>query len=77
MKQERLLEIIIETIKENIDIDDVDENSSFMDDLDMSSMEIFSFIGDLEGKLNIKIPERLLVRASTVKELLMEVLPLL
>lgn len=73
MKKSEIIEIIISTIKRNIDIDDVKENSSFMDDLDMSSMEIFSFIADLEEQLRIEIPEIILNKVYTVEELAEEI----
>lgn len=69
MEKQKLISEIEEAIKENSDVDQIDEQSSFMDDLEMSSMEIYAFIGDLEAKLHIKIPQRVLNRASTVGEL--------
>ena len=48
-----------------------------MDDLEMSSMEIFAFTGDLEAELGIRIPERVLNKAATLDELADEILKLL
>lgn len=77
MHKEKLVEQIIEVVRENTDITDISSASSFMDDLEMSSMEIFTFIGDLEGELNIRIPERILNKAATVEELADEIIKLL
>lgn len=77
MHKEKLVEQIIEVVRGNTDITDISSASSFMDDLEMSSMEIFTFIGDLEGELNIRIPERILNKAATVEELADEIIKLL
>ena len=42
----------------------------------MSSMEIYSFVGELEDELNISIPQRVLNQVATVGELADEVLKL-
>lgn len=76
MKKEEVLNAIIKTLKDNIDIEDIQEKSSFMDDLEMASMEIYSFIGDLEYELDIRIPEKILIKASTVGELADEIVKL-
>ncbi len=73
MKKEEIIKLIIEIVGEYTDITDIREESSFMDDLEMSSMEVFSFIGDLEDRLHIRIPERVLNKAATVEELADEI----
>lgn len=69
MNKKELMNLIIEVVQEETDVDEIAAESSFMDDLDMSSMEIFSFIGELEGRLHIRIPEKILNQAATVEEL--------
>ncbi len=71
-----VLEKIIRLAQENSDAESIEEDSSFMDDLEMSSMEIYSFVGELEDELNISIPQRVLNQVATVGELADEVLKL-
>ena len=73
MEKKELIKLIVEIAGEYTDITEIQADSSFMDDLEMSSMEIFSFIGDLESKLRIRIPERVLNKAATVEELADEI----
>ena len=71
-----MIKLIVEIAGDYTDITEIQADSSFMDDLEMSSMEVFSFIGDLEGKLHIRIPERVLNKAATVEELADEIMML-
>ena len=71
-----VLEKIIRLAQENSDAESIEEDSSFMDDLEMSSMEIYSFVGELEDELNISIPQRVLNQVATVGDLADEVLKL-
>ena len=77
MKKEELMEQMIQLVRENTDAADISGASSFMDDLEMSSMEICAFTGDLEAELGIRIPERVLNKAATLDELADEILKLL
>lgn len=77
MKREELIETIIKAIKENSDAEEITESSSFMDDLEMSSMEIYAFIGDLEAEIHISIPQNVLNKAATVDELANEIIELI
>ncbi len=76
MGKKELIKLIVEIAGDYTDITEIQADSSFMDDLEMSSMEVFSFIGDLEGKLHIRIPERVLNKAATVEELADEIMML-
>lgn len=55
--EETILEIVRDCC-EDIDPESITLESSFMDDLDLSSLEIFSMISELEDEFDIKIPER-------------------
>lgn len=77
MKREELIETIIRAIKENSDAEEITESSSFMDDLEMSSMEIYAFIGDLEAEIHTSIPQSVLNKAATVDELANEIIKLI
>lgn len=72
MEKEKLIEMIRKTILEVSDLEDgveIAAESSFMDDLEMASVEIFSMVGELEAKNGIRIPERELSSIETVGEL--------
>lgn len=45
------------------------EDTSIVMDMELSSMEFFSFISEVEGQLNIRISERELKRIDTLGEL--------
>lgn len=77
MSREELVKMIIEAVGEETDAENIAEESSFMDDLDMSSLEIFSFIGELEARIQHRIPERILNQAATVGELADELMEIL
>lgn len=77
MNREKLLDLIVETVQENVEVEEIEESSSFMDDLEMASIEIFAFIGELESKLGVVIPQKILSKAATVGELADEILKIL
>ena len=61
MERKTMVEMIEKAIREASELDPgmrITEDSSFMDDLEMASVEIFSMIGDLEAENQIRIPER-------------------
>ena len=68
---DNIYEKIISTIEDVADIpkDEIDENSSFMDDLDLASLEIMSIIAKLEKEFSIKISEKELLNLETVSDM--------
>lgn len=69
MMRNELIEKMKQILKDEIDVGEVRAEDSFLDDLEMSSVEIFSFIASLESALRIRIPERVISQVSTVGEL--------
>ncbi len=59
---------IIEDIAD-IPIDEITEDSSFIDDLDLASIEIMSIVAEVERKYSIKLSETELLEIRTVGEL--------
>lgn len=59
---------IIEDIAD-IPIDEITEDSSFIDDLDLSSIEIMSIVAEVERKYTVKLSETELLEIRTVGEL--------
>ncbi len=68
---ENTVEVIAKIIEDIADIplDEIKEDSHMMDDLDLSSLEIMSIVGDVERKFSIKISEDELLSISTVGDL--------
>ncbi len=62
------IELIIEDVAD-IPVDEIEETSSFMDDLDLSSLEIMSIISKIEKEFSIKISEKELLSVETVADL--------
>lgn len=66
-----MLEKIIRIAQEFCEDEDVEwnEDTSILSDMELTSMEMFSFIAKVEGELNIKINERQLGRIGTLGDL--------
>ena len=65
------VEVISKIIEDIADIplDEISAESHMMDDLNLSSLEIMSIVGDVERKYNIKISEDELLSVRTVGDL--------
>ncbi len=69
------IDMIIEELKRiiediaDISADEINGDSSMIDDLDLSSLEIMSIISEVEKKFPVKISEDEMLSISTVKEL--------
>lgn len=70
-RKENTIETVIEIIEEvtGISHEEIKEDSTFFDDLDLTSLEIMSIVGELERKYSVRITEEELVSVRTVKEL--------
>ncbi|SDI04326.1 acyl carrier protein [Pseudobutyrivibrio sp. 49] len=68
---DNIYEKIISTIEDVADIprNEIEESSSFMDDLDLASLEIMSIIAKLEKEFSIKIAENELLKLETVSDM--------
>lgn len=69
--KEEILSKIQEIIEDIADIpqDEIEETSAVVDDLEMSSMEIFSMLGELENIYGVRIPDNELKRIITIGDL--------
>jgi len=63
--------LILKTLKEFIEIDEstVNESTHFIRDLNLTSYDIVSMIGQLEYDLGIEIPDREIRNYETIGEL--------
>ena len=68
---ENIIEYIKRLIEEIADIpqEDIAAESSLIDDLDLSSLEILSIISEVEKKYSFKVSESEMLSISTVEEL--------
>lgn len=69
MKEEAVLSRIMEHISEIIESDQVEKDSELVNDLDMSSLEIFSLIAELEEEFHIKIQEKEIRKIRTPQDI--------
>ncbi len=71
MSTEEYIEKIKAIIEDIADIsaDEIEADSSMMDDLDLASLEIMSIISEIEREFEIKITESEMLSISTVEEL--------
>lgn len=71
MNQETIMNQIKATLEEITDIpqSEMDADSAFMDDLEVSSLEIMMMIADLEEHFKIKVPSRDLRQIITIADL--------
>lgn len=66
---------IIDTIKEmvadiaDIDVTEIADDASFMDEIELSSLEVMTMMADLEDRLGVSIDEEKASRVSTIEEL--------
>lgn len=67
---EEIIRRLKELIEEIADIpqDEIEEESALMDDLELSSLEVLSFIAAVEDAYKLKIPERSMRRFVTVED---------
>ena len=73
MMRNELIEKMKQILKDEIDVGEVRAEDSFLDDLEMSSVEIMELLAELETVLKIRIPERILSRVATVQDMCNEI----
>ena len=68
---EEVFEKIAKIIEDVADIpqDEIEETSSFMDDLDLSSLEIMSIVSKIEKEFSINVAEQELLKVETVSDM--------
>lgn len=62
--KEKILNIIAEQF--NLDVDELDENMSFQDDLNADSIEIVELIMTIEEEFDTEVPEEDLEKLQTI-----------
>lgn len=62
-------EKIIDIIKSATDLENIDLDSNLMDDLELSSLEIFTMFSDIEDAFGIKIPTEEIETISSIEDI--------
>ena len=62
-------EWINDYLEEEFEISELDEDAEFIGDLELSSLEVFTLLADLEYDYEIKIPEKLIRQMVTVRDM--------
>lgn len=72
MEREEIKSKLYEMMGELLEkpVDDIDEKSALMDELDISSLEIMTMIADLEEQFQITIPENDIRGMVTVSDII-------
>jgi len=66
MEFEKLQQIIAEVL--NVDTDEIEPSTTFVDDLGADSLDIFQIIMGIEEEFGIEIPQEEAEKVSTVQE---------
>lgn len=66
MSREEILEKVIELFSTMTDVEEINEDSELMEDLDISSMEILTLVTSIEDEFQIQIPEKSLRKMVTI-----------
>ena len=62
-------EKIIDIIKSATDLENIDLDNNLMDDLELSSLEIFTMFSDIEDAFGIKIPTEEIETISSIEDI--------
>ena len=71
MEFEKLQGIIAEVL--NIDVDEIRQDSTFIDDLGADSLDIFQIIMGIEEEFDIEIPQDIAEKITTVGDVLEQI----
>ena len=65
-------EVVARIIEEvaDIPVDEIEKDSSLMDDLDLSSLEIMTILNNISRKFSVKITEQQTLEIETVADIL-------
>ncbi|WP_458457838.1 acyl carrier protein [Pseudobutyrivibrio sp.] len=65
-------EVVAKIIEEvaDIPVDEIEKDSSLMDDLDLSSLEIMTIFNNISRKFSVKITEQQTLEIETVADIL-------
>lgn len=68
MNEKEVLEKIIEIFSAVSETEEITEESELIEDLELSSIDVFTLLADLEAAFDIVIPERLVREMGTIED---------
>lgn len=68
MSDEIILERIITILSPMTEVEEITAESELLDDLELSSIDVFTMLATLEDEFHIRIPEKLVRRMVTVED---------
>lgn len=68
MDRKEIVEKVIKCVKDNLNVEDVKEESHFVDDLGADSLDAVEFIMALEEQFGLEIPDEEAEKIKTVKD---------
>lgn len=75
--QDEILEKVIRILGEYTEVEEIQKEREILDELELSSVEVFSMLSDLEEEFDINIPEKIVRKIVTVEDLCNEIALLL
>ena len=69
MSKDEVLERVITLLATMSDVEEIDEDSEIMEDLDLSSMDVLFLVSSIEAEFRIKMPEKEIRRVETVGDI--------
>lgn len=68
MSEKEVMEQIIELFSEVTEKEEIEGSSELIEELEMSSIEVFTLLADLEAVFDIVIPEKMVRRMRTIND---------
>lgn len=66
MSRDEIFEIVVDVFSTMTEVDEITENSELIDDLELSSIDVFSLLANMEAEFDIEIPEKKIREMITV-----------
>lgn len=68
MNENEVMDKIISVFKKLLEVEHITKESSLIDDLEISSLESFVALGELEEAFGISIPEKMVLQMVTISD---------
>lgn len=68
MNEKEIMDKIITIFRSLLEVEHITKESSLIDDLEISSLESFVVLGELEEAFGISIPEKMVLQMVTIED---------
>lgn len=68
MSEQEILEKIIAIFSEMTEAEEIREDSELIEDLELSSIDVFTLLAEMETEFGISIPEKLVRKMGTIED---------